>query len=719
LNFLNKYFFFILLLVIVVLPYLLHPGLYQVGRDSGYLEDAIGGNLHRLFYYWNDYNGSGTLGVAKYGNIIYFSILQLLQFIFPSWAVQLLTKLFFYTIGFWGSYLLVKLFAQRFQWKIEILPLTLVAFFFCTNLIAFDLYKSWLYYYYIFYFTAPLLVYSLLRFQRNGSLKFLLLFCGLALLNSSSFSNISYFSIQILLGFILVVFYRGGNYRRALFCLLIFLLLNITSLFEIGLTLHYSLPSLLNNETQVSLISSYKDAQEQHFTLTHLFGFASGRLFGQQWSGSGLVNEFHFSQLYLSIPFQILLYIPIFILLYGLFEVNILLSILTLCFLISLLSIAIFGFSPFYNIFEYVFGQFPQLWVFRNSLKFSLIAIPLGSMLLYFSITSKKYLKYLFVFYLVVLNFYGFAGYFSNYYQFGSIPTDYSNLESNLSGISVNWDEKCIIYPASQVYHWYGFASGYTGFSPIILGLQSKIPCLVLDSKFENSSNAFLFNTFEDPSKTQFDSWQKYKVKYIFLHKDVIYWVFNQPLITTQTESYLNGIGFKKVLETDSYILYQTYEDQPATNNPFINKINPTYYRVSVANLATSSEFVFNQSFSSGWGLYLEKYSSTCTETKQTLLGFSNIRYLFRTQLVSESHHLANSYANGWELDPDEIKALYSSDYYYRNLDGGMNICVSAYFKPQSFFYIGILVTLITILALLTVVGLNCLPTLKKRILDR
>ena len=50
-------------------------------------------------------------------------------------------------------------------------------------------------------------------------------------------------------------------------------------------------------------------------------------------------------------------------------------------------------------------------------------------------------------------------------------------------------------------------------------------------------------------------------------------------------------------------------------------------------------------------------------------------------------------YANGWAIDFQYIKDNYSPEYYTTNPDGSINIELVLYFKPQSYFYIGLIIS--------------------------
>ncbi len=56
-------------------------------------------------------------------------------------------------------------------------------------------------------------------------------------------------------------------------------------------------------------------------------------------------------------------------------------------------------------------------------------------------------------------------------------------------------------------------------------------------------------------------------------------------------------------------------------------------------------------------------------------------------------------YANQWTIDPDYIKDNYSTDYYTQNPDGSVDLELTLYFKPQSYFYLGLIISGTTLMA--------------------
>jgi len=92
----------------------------------------------------------------------------------------------------------------------------------------------------------------------------------------------------------------------------------------------------------------------------------------------------------------------------------------------------------------------------------------------------------------------------------------------------------------------------------------------------------------------------------------------------------------------------------------------------------------------------LEYYKNTrtieCEDIKQ-LFDISDLAYLWKRQIFDESHDMVDEYANGWTIDPEYIKANYPKEYYRIHSDGSIDIELTLYFKPQSYFYMGLMVS--------------------------
>lgn len=76
------------------------------------------------------------------------------------------------------------------------------------------------------------------------------------------------------------------------------------------------------------------------------------------------------------------------------------------------------------------------------------------------------------------------------------------------------------------------------------------------------------------------------------------------------------------------------------------------------------------------------------------------ISKLLQKPIFDDTHKLVYDYANSWTIDPEYIKANYPKEYYKENPDWSIDLRLTLYFKPQSYFYLGLIISWITFLLL-------------------
>lgn len=73
---------------------------------------------------------------------------------------------------------------------------------------------------------------------------------------------------------------------------------------------------------------------------------------------------------------------------------------------------------------------------------------------------------------------------------------------------------------------------------------------------------------------------------------------------------------------------------------------------------------------------------------------------LWHKPIFEDTHKLVYDYANQWTIDPEYIKENYPKEYYKENPDWSIDLRLTLYFKPQSYFYLGLIISWITFLLL-------------------
>ncbi|GAC1392832.1 MAG: hypothetical protein NVS1B10_05620 [Candidatus Saccharimonadales bacterium] len=129
----------------------------------------------------------------------------------------------------------------------------------------------------------------------------------------------------------------------------------------------------------------------------------------------------------------------------------------------------------------------------------------------------------------------------------------------------------------------------------------------------------------------------------------------------------------------------------------------------------------FAESFDPGWKLYVKPISSItqCDSVAAFVPHYNyslnqfnggvkecrghnkygvkeDLRFLKTAPVFDNAHIKINGFANGWTVDPGYIKSHYGPEYYHQNGDGSLDLNMVVYFKPQSYFYIGLGVSIAT-----------------------
>lgn len=127
-------------------------------------------------------------------------------------------------------------------------------------------------------------------------------------------------------------------------------------------------------------------------------------------------------------------------------------------------------------------------------------------------------------------------------------------------------------------------------------------------------------------------------------------------------------------------------------------KINPTRYDVEVKNATHPFFIVFSESYNPQWKAYIKDksfvpgdviayYENVNVKEVNHGMKFTpgDVLYLFKESVNDDEHFLANGYANAWYIDPKET--------------GRTDFVITLYFKPQSYFYLGLFISGFTLIS--------------------
>lgn len=204
-------------------------------------------------------------------------------------------------------------------------------------------------------------------------------------------------------------------------------------------------------------------------------------------------------------------------------------------------------------------------------------------------------------------------------------------------------------------------------------------------------------------------------IEYVIFRKNFI--SGNEKLYNSNTakNKIKNDQKFEFIEETDNFIIYRNNYNEGLlkSDNLSFKKINPTKYNIYIKNITTEQKLIFFEIFNSNWKIFIKKQSDWCNnfnfsdatnetecEYDQKYFEGEEISYLWKKPIFKNTHDIANKYANQWTIDPEYIKQNFSKEYYKENSDGSIDVEMVLYFKPQSYYYLGLAISGLTLLGI-------------------
>lgn len=213
---------------------------------------------------------------------------------------------------------------------------------------------------------------------------------------------------------------------------------------------------------------------------------------------------------------------------------------------------------------------------------------------------------------------------------------------------------------------------------------------------FPAPDNTTLFDAIKQgEDEVAGEIFKKYNVQYIILNRDISYdlqqsYLYGRELYDSQmNRSFMDSVLGDKVVDFgDRYSLYaihpKFFSEKIYLTGGSVNTYELDFekkasyeYTLSIRNLQGKKRLIFLDPYHKQWELY-----------------FSQGRIPFLTG----SQDIALDYANSWTIDPAYIKQNFPKDSYSENLDGSIDLDLTLYFKPQSYFYLGLIISGITLL---------------------
>ncbi|NJD54638.1 MAG: hypothetical protein FIB07_17490 [Candidatus Methanoperedens sp.] len=370
------------------------------------------------------------------------------------------------------------------------------------------------------------------------------------------------------------------------------------------------------------------------------------------------------------------------------------------------------------SLWMYLWDNISWFSFFRSFSRFLIIIIPIY--LFYFAVLYldwkfkfKNYILTIFIIIIFLLNTAMFTGNLGGTILATQIPQEYKKVN-----IVLDKDKtlnSIISYPNInyEAYYWGINKNTYFIQQDYILKdyLFNKPIAYNRDSLSLNTkNNAYkkIFNNNPDPDLKR--TLEEMNLRYVIVNKDEIDIFSLSPIFSENFREYF--LKNSKLVESNKYYdLFDIGLSTPHIYNSYFKKINPTKYNLYIENLSSSQDLIFLESFHKNWNLYLKANPSNgwCKEIRyyaynkanecehsQTFFQGEELSYLWEKPVFDDKHTIANEYANKWAIDPDYIKSNYPPEYYKENPDGSIDVEMVLYFKPQSYFYLGIIISTLT-----------------------
>ena len=150
-----------------------------------------------------------------------------------------------------------------------------------------------------------------------------------------------------------------------------------------------------------------------------------------------------------------------------------------------------------------------------------------------------------------------------------------------------------------------------------------------------------------------------------------------KDLVTYENENFRPHIYMTKEQET-------IYQELPYKKVDFEQK-NPSEYKIHLKNISSSFYLNFSESYHPDWGVKIGNFNwfSAILEKNYFLKG--------------ENHIKNNAGLNSFYID---LSSISSNNNCTKNEDGSYNVDLTLYFKPQSYFYLGLIISGITLIGI-------------------
>ena len=673
------------------------------------------------FYTWNDYIYLGfnqalsLLHTLPY--LAFFSIFQKIGFNYI--VLNFLEYLFTILFSIYFTYLYLKLlFKVNSLTLFNKFNLIIVSSFMLSNLVNVALFSSGFTQQIFAFSFVPLTLYLLRKQLIANKFKYLFPLCISSVF--LSVGNYPYTIISFILVFIINLTYIDFSFKTkiksSILFSVIFLLVNSFWIIPFVYSGIFS-PSLnFLKDFNSTYFSDYLTYVSTRYSLDYLFLFSQNYLLVKSQNGD---NSFLVSYLG-NYAFLFISYLVIFITFWFVFifkktkkEAGFIINnnFLLIYFLIFLF-IAKGSNYPFGNLIQYTMEKSTFIKMFRDPLKLMLIPsfifmLWLGNLI----VTNKNSsIKFFLLFYIFLLSLPFFSNTFFGKFSSYEVPGYYFEFRNYLSNLPDSQTKRMLILDSLPDGMNYLFNINY--YSSNLAKMISPIPTVELFSNGGGNSYYFLENIYKKIKGTDSDIYifRTLGVTHLLKQRDA-----RKGIEYSYTSKYFLKKSFGKLdlyILKDDLIFPQLFIKNENISDIMFQwkKINSTKYNIKIKNLKNKLNLSFLYTFDRNWKLYLTNKPDLYN--KNSIL--TDLQYLQKKPIFDNSHKLVYDYANGWTIDPEYIKKNFDKSLFKQNPDGSIDIDLTLYFRPQSYMYLGLIISGSTLIFCLSYLVYDKVKQIKK-----
>lgn len=718
--------FFILSFVINKIP----EGTFIASGDFYQLIN-FNANLDRYLFTWFNQLGQGQYNplIVTFPFYLFQSTLYSIGFSYANIANAIMFS--FFICSFYSFFFSTRIIDKNIPNNVQLLSSSIYAI----NIFTFTIFTySWGFtHHYLIYIFIPILLAFFEKLVVNYSKKEAACFIVIFLVSTMGFNNVAFLAALLFFQFLLStalfitkkISFTISTFKRILFLICLQLLLSIYFI----LPFFSSQYEYISNVSGGMVLGGIPDIFA--WTSNDVYSILSFTINDDKYP---LQNLYSSSNIFPAISLSYIIFLTVTLLYQKNNRDKNWLHYLMV--LILLLFLLMRGTPPFGPINIFIYSTLPGFDIFRSPDKlfvfypyFYLVTL---SLLLTYSKFPKKIITIILIFILLIpIPFYigGVPTYLSHegpngYKDTIQIPSEYYEIEEIVNKDSQQLSIISLPYSVITSLNWANYPKWHFVGHDVLHLLYDKLYVSANSYDHPSLETNLSFKEYNEANVVNNDKFiyilQKFSTKYLIIHKDINKdWLDNSKNVVNTINNLESANIVDKLEDNDYFTLYELDDDYlvPLISadkaEVYFQKNNPVKYRINIRNLKEKTNIEFHQSHNYQWMLYLEanpdnswckpikfykKTKTTECESTNEVFEINELTYLWKKPVFDDTHEMVNDYGNGWTIDPGYIKENYPKEYYKENEDGSIEIELILYFKPQSYYYIGILISVFALM---------------------